>query len=92
MDDTEEQVEPLHLEFEDREVYLAKVPVRSRRASVSACCGLLRIHTWWFDYMKQPALAMAWKNVQGAIPKLTLRSITIWAWELMACGNVQKAS
>jgi hypothetical protein len=31
MEDIDEQVEPLHLDFEDREVYLAKVPVRERR-------------------------------------------------------------
>lgn len=30
MADTEEVVEPLHLELEDREVYLAKIPVRTR--------------------------------------------------------------
>lgn len=29
MADNEEGVEPLHLEFEDREVYLAKIPVRA---------------------------------------------------------------
>lgn len=28
MAEEEEVVEPLHLDFEDREVYLAKIPVR----------------------------------------------------------------
>jgi hypothetical protein len=37
MADNEEVVEPLHLELEDREVYLAKIPVRSIR------CELLRV-------------------------------------------------
>lgn len=35
MADNEEVVEPLHLELEDREVYLAKIPVRC------ASCGLV---------------------------------------------------
>lgn len=29
MEDDGEVVEPLHLDFEDREVYLAKIPVRA---------------------------------------------------------------
>lgn len=41
MAEEEEVVEPLHLEFEDREVYLAKIPVRAV-LSVSVRKTLLR--------------------------------------------------
>lgn len=36
MEDDGEVVEPLHLDFEDREVYLAKIPVRAHEHLASA--------------------------------------------------------
>lgn len=42
MAEEEEVVEPLHLDFEDREVYLAKIPVR-----VALVGSVVMVAVWW---------------------------------------------